>query len=188
MNYKRLLLAAIAGAVVAFIWNNVSWMALNWHHIDFRRFADDAPVAQTMLAQTQDSGIYMLPNADPNAHQDPDKHQQWMDAAAKGPFAVIFFKRDGMPISFGVQLAKMVVIQLIIALLLTWMLAQTQLTSLFARAMFICIGAVAGGGAVHLLNWAWWGFPLAMTVVNILDIVIAWFLAGLAIGKIYKTS
>ncbi len=188
MNIKRVILASVVGAIVAFIWTLASWMALSWHDIDFRSFADDKPVAQTIMSQTTDSGIYMLPNADPDAHNDPEKHAQWISDAAKGPFALIVLKREGTEIVMGMQMLKMIMIQFAAALLFTLLLAQTRIQALAARAVFVMVAAVAGGAIVHLSNWAWWGFPVVTTLVGIADMAITWLLAGFAIGKIYKAN
>lgn len=188
MNIKKVLLASLAGAAVAFVWTMISWMALPWHDLDFRSFADPTPVTESVMNQTTDSGIYLLPNADPEAHNDPEKHEQWMADAAKGPFALMVLRREGMKITMGTQMSTMFLIQLITAFLLTLLLTQTHIESLIKRAVFVCIAALAGGMIVHLTHWSWWGFPIATTVVGIIDTGITWFLSGLAIGKIYKTG
>ena len=188
MNINKVLLASLAGAVVAFVWTMISWMALNWHDLDFRSFSDPTPVTESIMNQTTESGIYLLPNSDPEIHGDPEKHEQWMVDAAKGPFALMVLRREGMKITMGAQMATMFLIQLITAFLLTLLLAQTHIQSFLKRAVFVSIAALAGGMIVHLTNWSWWGFPIATTVVGIVDTGITWFLSGLAIGKIYKTS
>lgn len=187
MNIKRVLVASLAGAVIAFIWTSVSWMALPWHHADFRSFSDSAPVTESIMQQTKENGIYMLPNAVVK-DKTPEKHQQWMTDAAKGPFALIVLRRGGMEISMGMQLAKMFLFQFVTALLLTLLLAQTNIQSVLLKAVFIATAALAGGMMVHLTNWSWWGFPIFTTAVGIIDMAITWFLSGLAIGKLYKAS
>ena len=187
MNIKRVVIASVAGAVIAFIWTTVSWMALPWHHSDFRSFTDATPVTESITLQSKDSGIYMLPNALVK-DKTPEKHEQWMKDAAKGPFALIILRKEGMNISFIEQLAKMFVFLYISALLLTLLLAQTQMQSVLHKAIFVTTAALAGGMLVHLTYWSWWGFPTFSTAVEIIDMIITWFLAGLVIGKLYKTN
>lgn len=187
MNIKRVLVATLAGAVVAFVWALISWMALPWHHADFRSFKDADPVAEHIMEQSRDSGFYMLPNAIVK-DRTQEKHNQWMKDAAKGPYALIILRKEGMKISFPMQLAKMFLMQFATALLLTLLLAQTSIQSVLRKAVFVTTAALAGGMLVHLANWGWWGFPIATTMVEIVDLIITWFLAGLAIGKLYKTN
>ena len=188
MNIKRLFLASLAGAVVAFICSNISWMAFDWHFKDFRSFSDPAPVTESIMNQTKDSGIYMLPNAHVENHGDPEKHKEWMVKAEKGPYAYLIIKRDGFSVNMGVQMATMFLIQFMTAFLITFLLAQTRIESLFNRAVFVSVAALAGTLYVALSNWSWWGFPTTTTLVGILDTEITWLIAGLAIGKIYKPS
>jgi hypothetical protein len=188
MNIKRLFLASLAGAVVAFICSNISWMAFDWHFKDFRSFADPAPVVESIKNQTQDNGVYMLPNIDMKDHGDPEKHEEWVAGAAKGPFAFMIIRPNGFKASMGAQMATMFLIQLITAFLITLLLTQTKIESLFNRAVFVSIVAVVGAMYSSLSGWNWWGFPTIMTIVTILDTEITWLIAGLAIGKIYKPS
>ena len=113
MNIKKVLLASLAGAVVAFIWSNVSWMAFTWHFLDFRSFSDPVPVTESIMNQTPDNGIYMLPNAHVENHGDPEKHEEWMGKAAKGPYAYMIIKRGGMNVNMGAQMATMFVLQFV---------------------------------------------------------------------------
>jgi hypothetical protein len=187
MNITRLLIAAFLGALVASIWSMVSWMALPWHHTEFRSFKDPAPVTKSIMAQSETSGIYMLPNAI-TKNKTPEKHEQWMKDAAKGPFSVIVLRREGMKISFPMQIGKMFLIHLLGALILTLLLAQTQIRSVTKKAIFVTGGAFAGGVMVILANWSWWGFPGVVTIVDASDMAITWLLAGITIGAVYKTS
>ena len=188
MNIKRMLLASLAGAAVAFVWSNISWMAFTWHFLDFRSFSDPIPVTKSVMEQTPDSGIYMLPNAHVEDHGDPEKHEEWMGKAVKGPYAYMVINREGIKVNMGAQMAFMFLLQFVTAVLLTFLLAQTQIKSVLNRAVFVSLAAIIGGMFVFLSNWSWWGFPIATTLIGILDMEITWFLSGLAIGKIYKTG
>ena len=58
---QSLLLAALAGGAVVFVWGAISWMALPWHHKSFQKFTDEEGVAKALMAAAPASGLYSLP-------------------------------------------------------------------------------------------------------------------------------
>ena len=58
---KKIILSALTGAVVAFIWGMLSWMALPWHHNNFSGLSNEAVVGETIKVNAPKEGIYFLP-------------------------------------------------------------------------------------------------------------------------------
>ena len=54
------------------------------------------------------------------------------------------------------------------------------------RFMFVGLLGVFAGVTGHLPNWNWWWFPADFTVMRVVDSVINWGLAGLAMAAIIK--
>ena len=40
---------AIVGAIIAFLWSAISWIALPWHKMTLERFHDEQAVVDTMM-------------------------------------------------------------------------------------------------------------------------------------------
>ena len=78
------------------------------------------------------------------------------------------------------------IIQVLGAGIITWMLMQTKLTPYQKRVSFVTLAGVLVGVLGLLPSWNWWGFSGAYTLSCVADLVIGWFLAGLAIGKLCK--
>jgi len=81
------------------------------------------------------------------------------------------------------NLISSLIIDLIVAFLVTALLLAVPGLSFFGKVWFVVIAGIAGGLGVMLQHWNWWGFTTGYTVVGILDAAIGWFLAGLAMAK-----
>ena len=94
------------------------------------------------------------------------------------------------PDGFKMNMPKMMLFGLLsnilIAFMLTYLLTKTKGLSYIQKVGFVPMAAVAGALVVVVPNLIWWQFPLAYTLVTIVDTAVTWGFAGLAIGKIVK--
>lgn len=183
----RKIIAALVGAVVVFIWTGVSWMVFPWHNWDVKAFKDEGKVvAEALQSQSNGYGLYMIPYCDPANSKDPEKQKAWEQKAKQGPFAYMSVKPDGIKWDMKMALGVQFLISLGVALMAAILLGYCKATSLIGRAWFVTFAVTAGAVLTQLSNWNWWAFPTTATLVNIADVVIAWYLAGLFMAKIVK--
>ena len=83
-------------------------------------------------------------------------------------------------------MALQFVTDLIVALLLAIVLLSVRSTTVLGRATVTARMGLAAGIAIHVAHWNWYGFSPAYTMVNLLDVAIGWFLAGLVLGALMK--
>ncbi|MGQ0657799.1 MAG: hypothetical protein ACT4NU_06850 [Chromatiales bacterium] len=183
----KMLLAAILGGAVVFVWGWVSWMVLPWHAPTLKVFASEEQVTQTLTDNAPTSGVYVLPNPEHiQSNTLPEVAQQAKEAASerlrKGPFAFVAFTREGMDPRMTVQLAGALALDVAVAFLIVLLLRTTDGLGYVSRALFVTvigfIVALAGNGPY----WIWWRFATDYTLVSCADAVIGWFLAGLMIA------
>ena len=98
----RTLLAALAAAMVVFIWQTISHMALPWHQAAFSQFKDADAVQKVLEDNADGPGIYMVPWAD---HQDEEAMKQAMEQWDTG-FSMFASVRPNGSNSFGVNLGQ----------------------------------------------------------------------------------
>lgn len=168
---KTSIKGGLLGGIVVFFWGMVSWMVLPWHDATLRAFDDDAAVAPVIEGSAPKDGVYILPNP----HQRED--------FKPGADALLVFAsvRRGIP-GMGRAMGLNLLLHVASALLLTWLLFLANLG--FADRLKL-VGAVAlfAGLVSHVPYAIWWGFPCGYTLVAVVDTVIGWSLAGLAISK-----
>jgi hypothetical protein len=185
---KALIKGGVLGGLVVFIWGAISWMVLPWHLATLYKFKDEQAVTEILTANAPASGVFVLPNA--HRHE-PGMSEEEMAAAEeaglermmKGPF-VFASVRLGSGQSMGTLMLNSLLIQILGALLVTWLVMKTGSLGYVSRVIFVTVFAVAAGVITHLPYWNWWDFSTGFTVVALADLVIGWFLAGLVIAKV----
>ena len=165
---KKLFLGAVAGGIILFIWSAVSWMALPWHRMTLKHFRNEPEVSQFIISHAG-RGVFYMPT-------EPAK-------MAEGPF--VFANIDpqgGRPMGQAMVLSFL--IQALGAFFVTFLVCEGNVASYWDRVGCVLVFAIAAGAVCYLPHWNWWRSPTIYTVVNMLDLAVGWFFAGLAIAKV----
>jgi|WetSurMetagenome_2_1015567.scaffolds.fasta_scaffold207537_2 hypothetical protein len=173
-NYLK---GGLVGGLILFMFQSVSWMALPWHSLALKGFPNESAVRQAVSDVTQ-RGMYMVPNPAMN---------QGSGQVAPGPMVFAAVVPSGVP-GMGLPLAIQLANQILLALLATHILLQTKGLSYGMKVRILSVIGVLIGLGGHIPTWAWWGFSGIYTAGEIVDAVIGWTLAGLAMGKLVKTG
>jgi|ERR1700722_16892441 len=187
MSKKKLFRGAIIGGVIVFLWCLISWMALPWHSMVFKKFDDESSVAHAIRNNAQESGVYILPNTFKyNPSTSNEEMEQGMMMMQRGPTMFASVQVNGMGHKSVRPFVISLILEIIGAGIVTWMLLQTKGLKYKHRVGFVTLYGLAIGVLGILPAWNWWCFSLSYTMVIFLDLIIGWFLAGLAIAKICK--
>ncbi|MCB0417458.1 MAG: hypothetical protein H6617_06965 [Bdellovibrionaceae bacterium] len=186
---RKLTLGGITGGVIYFIWSFFSWVVLPWHLATMEKFSDEDLVAGALRANAPKKGIYILPNVHKGNEGTEKEYDRVAQEAAKnrmrtGPFAFAAITPNGVEPEMGSTMLLSFAVQILGAILLTFLLLHTNGLSYRKKVLFVAITAVAASVLCQWPYWVWWGFGTAYTFVSFLDLVIGWTLAGLAIAKI----
>jgi hypothetical protein len=180
---KVLIKGALIGGLIAFIWTNISWMVLPWHQITISTLPNEAPVAEALKNNVSENGLYILPWTTDKSGEAMAEFDQKIK---NGPYAYMVVHPDGLEMNMGKMMFLGLLTNILVAFMLTYLLTKTKGLSFIQKVGFIKLAAVGGGLVVVVPNIIWWHFPLGYSLLTIVDIAIAWGLAGLAIGKIVK--
>ncbi len=77
-------------------------------------------------------------------------------------------------------------INLVGAFFVSWLVLSLPGSSYGGRVKTVMLAALIAGALGYLPNWYWWGFSTGYTLIAILDLFIAWSLAGLVIARIAR--
>jgi hypothetical protein len=181
---KKLLLGAIIGGVILFVWGAVSHMLLPFATMGLQRFTDEEAVKQTVVANAPGSGVYFLPYM-PQEGLTEEQQNAAFERAMQGP--VLFVSvRLGRAASFGSLLGIQFVIDVLTALLLTALLLNVRPMRYAKRVLFVIGVALVVGIAAHLPDWNWYNFSLTYTAGEFFSLLIGFALAGLVLARIAK--
>ncbi len=166
---------AVVGGLIAFAWCAFSWMALPFHAKTISAFGDPAAVVNVMTANAPHSGIYVLAN-DPKGQ-----------AAPTDPYLFVSYDKSGYG-SMGLAMAFGLLAQMIGAFFWTWILGKIPGLTLKDSALYGCFFGLSLGALGAMSNWVWWRFSLPFTAMSIVDAVIAWTLASMALSRCYAAA
>jgi len=175
---------AVVGGVIVFVWCMISWMVLPWHKATIQKFENESKVASVIRDNAMQDGVYFLPACKPDAS--PEEKMKSKEMMEKGPFMFASVKLNGMSYTSAGPYIGALIIQIIGAYLITWLLFRTKGLKYMQQVGFITMVGFTIGFLSYLPAWNWMGFSWSYTIVGICDLVIAWFLAGLAMAKLAK--
>lgn len=186
---NMLVRAGIVGGLIVFLWGIFSWMILPWHSMTMEKFVDEQYVARVIQENAPESGIYVLPCMYASSRDSMKNEMQMNQKMSKrGPFVFASVNLDARaPLSASNFIVGLLT-QIVAALFITWMLLQTKAMHYMQRVWFVAAVGLVAGILAYVPAWNWMDFPPSYTIVNLLDITIAWFLAGLGIGKVLEVK
>jgi hypothetical protein len=190
MKVRRVVIGILVGTVLSFMWAQVSWVMLKLHDESIRKFPDQDAVAAVLKAQNVERGIFVIPFMDA-AYDDEEGMKAHMEDNREGPYMMGVVRSgslDKVP-GMGPFMARGIAIQLLAATIVALLLAAAAPNlNYLGRFMFVAMLGVFAGVTGHLPNWNWWWFPTDHTVISMVDSVISWALAGLAMAAIIKPT
>ena len=75
----------------------------------------------------------------------------------------------------------------LVAFMLTYLVSKASGLTYFQKVRFIKLAGLAGALIIVVPNLIWWQFPLAYSLVTLIEAGITWGLAGLEILKIVES-
>ena len=169
---KNILIAALLGGLVLFIWGFALWLVFSFHEmtIDSLPGGEDAAVELGI----RESGLYIFPGFG----EDPEYSQEIMST---GPVISILVYRDhGIAGNMGTIYAGGFALNLLTALLMAFILskAASVLKSFGSGVSFVVLVGSVPALSVFFANWNWWGYPLDYTLSTIFDHLSSFALLG----------
>lgn len=169
-------------AVVLTLWSSLSWRVLPLYENVLKEVPNEASFIEQVSGHIEESGVYRFPGISLVDGISETSKIRWLERATSGPFGYIFVRSEGVnPIEAGIYIRNFL-INLIASSLAFWILSLANIELLRKRwgvcVMFGCVIAVYA----HLQMWNWMFFPIGFTIVNCIDVLIAWSLAGLPLA------
>ena len=178
----RVFIAGLLGGIVFFMWGAVAHMALPIGEMGMGTATAEDPVIADLRDNLPGEGVYMVPGLAEGKMSDEAAVKAYAQKAKANPNAFIVYQplgRDGT--DMGPQLAIQAVADIVSALLVAWVLSLGAIG--FGKR-------VAAAGALGLFSWLtvsvpWWNwyrFTTDFTIGSLLEQVLGWLLAGMAIA------
>ena len=179
----KILLAGILGGTVRFIWTSIAHMALPLGEAGIREIPNESAVLSAMQSSIGDqTGLYIFPgpgvgkNATRQEKNEAMKHMS--EKVAANPSGILMYHPPGRPFTFGKWLGIEFCIELLQAILLVFVLAQTRIVSFAGRVALALVIGVLAAVATNVSYWNWYGFPSVYTASYMCIQIVGFLLVG----------
>ena len=174
---SRILIAAIVGGLIVFVWSAVSHTVTPLGTMGFSTIANEDPILDAMRSNIPRSGLYMFPGIGADGSVSPAQEAKMQ----RGPTGIITYNTGALnfPRNLILELATTILAALIAAYVVS-MIPGT----LMRRALIVALLALFATVSLTASYWIWYGFPLPFVLAELITEVAGWFLAGLAMAKI----
>ena len=181
----RILLAGVLGGIAMLVWTSIAHMALPLGEAGINEIPDESAVLGAMQNSISDkTGLYIFPglgvgkNATREEKSEAMKRMQQRIAA--NPSGILMYHPPGRPFAFGKSLVIEFSTEVLRAILVIWLLAQTRIGSFAGRVGFILISGILASITTNVSYWNWYGFPGVYTASYILIEIVGFVLVGVA--------
>ena len=114
--------------------------------------------------------------------------KQMQQRIAANPSGILMYHPPGRPFAFGKALAIEFCNEVLQALLVIWLLAQTRIGSFAGRVGFVLIAGILAAITTNVSYWNWYGFPSVYTASYILIEIVGFLLAGVIAALLLRKS
>jgi len=165
----RILLAGVLGGIAMFIWTSIAHMALPLGEAGINEIRNESAVLSAMQGNIGDkTGLYIFPGLgvgkNATREEKSEAMKQMQQRIAANPFST----------------------EVLQAILVIWLLAQTRIGSFGGRVGFVLIAGILAAITTNISYWNWYGFPGVYTASYILIEIVGFVLVGVAAGLVLR--
>jgi len=189
----KILLAGILGGIVMFIWTSIAHMALPLGEAGLGEIPNESTVLSAMQSNIgEQTGLYVFPgrglgkNATRQEKEEAMKHMS--EKIATNPSGILMYHAPGRPLSLGKLLGVELGTELLEAILVVFLLAQTRIASFAGRVGFVLVAGILAAIATNVSYWNWYGFPCVYTASYMLIQIVGFFLVGIVAALVLRKT
>ena len=177
---KKLLIGALVGGIILFIWQFLSWTALHLHNNAYQYTDKQDAILSTLGSQIEKDGQYMIPSLPPNATQ--EQHEAFMKTQAGKPWALVQYQQS-QDMNMGANMIRGLIVDMLIIGFFCALISRMNalnFTAIFISSLFVGLIVFFN---VPYTNHIWFkGFDL---MAYFIDCLVSWGLAGIWLGWFY---
>src|SRR5207245_10522212 len=180
----KILVAGILGGIVMFIWTSISHIALHLGEAGIREIPNEAAVLSEMQSNIgEQTGLYIFPgpgvgkNATRQEKNEAMKHVG--EKMAAHPSGLLMYHAPGRPFTLGKWLGTEFGTELLEAILVVFLLAQTRIVSFAGRVGLVLVAGILAAITTIVSYWHCYGFTCVYTASYMLIQIVGFFLVGI---------
>lgn len=175
----RVLVAALLGGIVMFLWGAVAHMALGLGNVDIRQpVAEDAVLAALHPGLGEQPGVFIVPSIDPAKMGDKPTRDAYAAKSKASAYAWVVYLPQGEDLTdMSGQLPRQWASDTLSALALAFVMGLAAFS--FATRLSIALAAAVFAWLSTMVPyWNWYRFPTGFTLAALVEQIVGWLLAG----------
>jgi len=179
----KVLLAGILGGIAMFIWTSIAHLLLPLGEAGIGEIPNESAVLSAMQSNIGDqAGLYIFPGLgvgkNPTRQERNEAMKQIAAKAASGPSGLLMY-HPSRQFTFGKWMGIEFGSELLEAILVVFLLAQTRITSFAGRVGFVLVAGILTAIATNVSYWNWYGFPSVYTSSYMLIQIVGFLCVGI---------
>lgn len=194
MTTTRIILAAFLGAIAMFIWTFVAHDVLPLGEAGISEIPREEALLTAMESSVgTKSGMYIFPGMrlgrDATRADRNEAMKTYGAKLEKNPSGLLVYHAAGSrPMVMAKLLTVEFLTELLEALLVISLLAQTRIATFGGRLGFVLTAGILAAIATNVSYWNWHGFPAVYTASYIFIQIVGFFLVGLVAAFIFRRT
>lgn len=194
MPAGRTLVAGLAGGIAMFAWASIAHIVLPVSGAGIQEIAKNEPALLELMHATlgESSGFYLYPGmgvkAGAGAAERNAAMQGYDQKLAVNPSGLIIYHPPGEKALTAGQMVSEFLTELLEALLAVFLLSQTRLSTIGARAGFVALAGVLAAMPTNLSYAIWYGFPGSYTAAYMAIQIAGFGVAGIAAALVLRSG
>lgn len=181
----RVIIAAILGGLVMFMWSAASHMGLGLFDSSVKQVPNETAVMAAMKDNITEPGFYFIPGMDMTKSPSEQEMAAYAAKHKEGPTATLIYQPTGSdmisPKQLGTELGSNIAAAFVAALILSFAAVG------FVRGVVIStLIGLTGWLSINASYWNWYQFPTSFVTAELIDQVVGWLLSGLVLAIIMK--
>jgi hypothetical protein len=189
----KIVFPGVLGGIAMFIWTSIAHMFLPLGEAGIGEIPNESAVLGAMQSNIgEQTGLYIFPgpgvgkNATRQEKNEAMKHMA--EKMAANPSGILMYHAPGRPFTFGKWLGIEFATELVEAILVVFLLAQTTIVSFAGRVGFVFLTGILAAIATNVSYWNWYGFPRVYTASYMFIQVIGFLCVGLVAALVFRKS
>jgi hypothetical protein len=187
----KIVIAGVLGGIVMFIWTSIAHMALPLGEAGIREIPNESTLVGAMhSAIGEQAGLYIFPGAGVRKNATREEKNEAMkrmsEKVATNPSGILMYHAPGRPFTFGKWLGIEFGSELIEAILVVFLLAQTRIVRFAGRVGFVLVAGILAAITTNVSYWNWYGFPSAYIASYMLTEIVGFLLVGITVALLWR--
>lgn len=174
---KKLIIGSIVGGILIFLWQSLSWTALDVHGKEYKQAPDQDGLISYLSGQLPEEGQYLVPTVNNSASK--EEREKYMKDMTGKPRAVISYTK-AVEMNMVTNIIRGLVACMIAAFFACWILIKQGAPGFLTTFISCVLIGVAAYLFFPYTGIIWFNTPGAMTFL--IDALISWGLCGLWLG------